>query len=144
MNIDFSGKIILGIKIIDEQHQKWIDMYNEMDKIMMENHSVISERQIKELLEKMYEYTKYHFSFEEDFLNKIGYPDFVKHKREHKTIDLSIYENYRKAIKNDYVSGREIWNLLKKWILNHILVQDKAFADFIFENNIDYKQILEE
>ena len=116
--------------VIDNQHKKWIDIYNRMDRVLLEG-DLDSQRDINaEALQAMLDYSRYHFEFEEEYLYSIGYSDIVKHARLHKDFDTLIYQYYRKVCDGDTVLNTELLKVIKSWLLNHILVEDKKYSQF--------------
>lgn len=142
MFIDFSKEILLNIEEIDRQHEKWIELYNEMYRVMIDDQIQDRQSEIELLVKEMYEYTKEHFKFEEEILRKISYPNAVTHRSSHKQMDDTIYKYYRSVLDNNFVSGRSVFALLKVWITDHILKDDREYADYIVENNIDLNEIV--
>jgi hemerythrin-like metal-binding protein len=111
---------------IDLQHKKWIEIYNTMDIKMSKKGAQRSD--VLEALKDMGDYARYHFSFEEEYMRNINYPDFIEHRRIHKIFDNLIYNYYRKVLEGEVILGSEIINILKEWLLNHILKEDKQYA----------------
>ena len=115
---------------IDEQHQKWIEIYNEL-------HETLMKGDIKNLLEvtistlkAMEDYAHYHFTFEEEFMKSIGYPNIVEHKRLHKDFASQIYELNRDIREGRAVLNTQLIKLMRNWIVDHILHNDKQYAEF--------------
>ena len=114
--------------VIDSQHKKWIDIYNRMDKVLLEG-DLDSEKDINaEAQQSMLDYSRYHFEFEEEYLYSIGYSDIVKHARLHKDFDNLIYQYYRQVCDGEIVLNTELLKVIKSWLLNHILVEDKKYV----------------
>ena len=111
---------------IDSQHKKWINIYNRMCKTMLEG-DLGSQ---KEILELMLNYTRYHFKFEEEYIDAIDFPGAVKHTRLHKDFDALIYQYYRDVRDGDLVLNSELLKVIRSWLLNHILVEDKEYSLF--------------
>jgi hemerythrin-like metal-binding protein len=74
------------------------------------------------------DYSKYHFQFEEKYLRSIAYPDLVKHARLHKDFDFLVYQYYRDVCDGKIVLNTELIGVIKNWLLNHILVEDKKYS----------------
>jgi hemerythrin-like metal-binding protein len=135
--INFDDKITLDIDVIDGQHNTWIEIYNEMFKIVAENSSDDKRTQLLPLLKRMHEYTDYHFKSEENLFEHIDYPQTSKHKKSHEKMSESIFKYYKKILDHSYVSERHIFALMKEWILDHILTEDREYADYIRHNGIE-------
>lgn len=114
---------------IDEQHKKWIAIHNILHKTLIEgNPASLQEAAIK-ALQEMYDYTRYHFAFEEAYLARIGYPDIREHWRLHKDFDSLIYGYLRDSQKGEIpVLNSELVKILQNWLLHHILIEDMKFS----------------
>ena len=113
---------------IDNQHKKLVTLINEL-------HDAMGHGKSKEVLSGIFSelvsYTKYHFKFEEDQLEKHKYPNLAVHKLEHKKLtDQAI------KLKQDFDAGKavisiELLNFLKDWLKSHILESDKKYVTYI-------------
>ena len=142
MELERITDLALNIDEIDKQHSKWLEMYKQMELIVSHEDLTESRTQMDEILEDMYRYTYDHFNYEEEFLRKIEYPEIYEHKQTHREMEEIVYWKYRSSKDQHYISAWNILILLKEWIVEHILIEDKKYADYIFENNIDYKKYL--
>lgn len=84
-----------------------------------------------EALKAMLDYARYHFSFEEEYMRKINYPNLIGHHRIHKDFDNLIYTYYRDTQEGRIVLDTEIISILKNWLLDHIIKEDKKYALFL-------------
>ncbi len=114
---------------IDGQHQKWITIHNNLHESIVNG----SEHQKPgaEALKAMQDYAHYHFSFEEEYMDKINYPNLIEHHRIHKDFDNLIYTFYRDAQEGKFVLDTKIMKILKNWLLEHILKEDQKYALFL-------------
>jgi hemerythrin-like metal-binding protein len=120
---------------IDSQHKKWIDIHNRFCKILLEGDLDSQKKITTETLQSMVDFTRYHFKFEEEYLNSIGYPDIVKHARLHKDFDTLIYQYYREDLDGGFVLETELLKVIKNWLMNHILVEDKKYSQFASDHS---------
>jgi len=113
---------------IDKQHKKWIAIMNELHDSLMEGN--INEYKTVNTIESMKEYVRDHFTYEEEYMQKINYPDLALHKNIHSKFYVQVSDYY-----NDIKSGRivlttEIMKILINWLKNHILIEDKKYSIF--------------
>ena len=118
----------LGIPIIDEHHRGIVSIINSL-------HFGMQNRYIKDILapiiDMMDDYSRIHFQIEEDFLEKIGYPNLVKHRELHHELSSK-----SKKLGKDSLLDRDSHNymdFLKQWWINHIRVEDLTFRDHVFK-----------
>jgi hemerythrin len=120
----------LGLAPIDKQHKQLVDLINALDTVKKKSDDQFVARVFNTLIE----YTEMHFKFEEHLLEKIGYGDLKAHKKQHQA-----FINKVNAAKGNYELSRnsekvldEILDFLKEWLLKHILKEDRAYADYLF------------
>jgi len=122
---DFS----VGNQEIDNQHKKWIEIYNKahdkmMGNILIENKSNIG----KDALKEMIEYGKYHFASEEDFMEKIKYQGIEKHKEIHKNLVQKLNDLDKQIQQGTYILNTEIMKIIENWIVDHIINEDQKYV----------------
>jgi hemerythrin len=132
--IAWSDKYSMNIKEIDDQHKKLVGMINEL-------HDAMKQAKSKEvsldIINKLADYTKYHFSTEEKYMKQFGYPDYAAHKKEHeKFIDQVM------SFKIEYEAGKaglsfDLLDFLKKWLVTHIQSSDKKYSPFFNEHGLN-------
>ncbi|KHF24803.1 hemerythrin domain-containing protein [Solemya velum gill symbiont] len=80
--IEWTGEFSVGVRKLDEQHQKIIKMINRLSDNQDDAHLFVSDR---EILLSLMEYAKLHLQYEEALLKKYGYPDLESTRRRMKT-----------------------------------------------------------
>ena len=75
--IKWSKELELGIPEIDEQHKKLIDLINLFYTEPEES------KKVERFLTELEDYINYHFSYEEAFMEKIGFPELPTHRKAH-------------------------------------------------------------
>jgi hemerythrin len=131
------GKIVwdssfsVNVPEIDEQHRKWIGMINELHNTMMEgNVRKVTEISTK-IIADVRDYTRYHFSTEEKFMQKIDYPGLPAHKKIHDDFYVRVKQLYNDIAEGKTVLDTEIMKTLSNWLRDHILNEDKKFVEYI-------------
>ncbi|OPY61605.1 MAG: Bacteriohemerythrin [Syntrophorhabdaceae bacterium PtaU1.Bin034] len=121
---DFS----VNVKQVDEQHIKLVELLNRFhDAMKLGKGKEVMGMTFSELLD----YTVYHFTTEEDFFKKYGYPHLVAHKKEHETLTKQVLELSDRFSRGEPVISAETMTFLKNWLNNHILKSDKKFGPFL-------------
>ncbi len=115
-----------GIDIMDEQHRKIVDYINELEEARLDD----DREKVSIVLKGLVDYTLTHFAFEEEYMEKSGYPLSDAHKKVHMSFAVQI-ENY--VIQHDAGKDitRKLLSDLKVWLTNHIKYQDKDYAVFL-------------
>lgn len=128
--IEWNESFYTGVRKLDDQHKKIIDMINKL--IEMGDLEVNSES-ISNTLQKMTEYSQEHFDTEEKFMLEYNYPEYSTQKEQHrefiKKTAIFCFEtmNYKTSV------PKEILIYLKEWWVSHILASDMKYKSFFEE-----------
>ncbi len=78
--ITWSDQLTVGIEEIDQQHQKLVQLINGLH-----NHMLAGDASdiMNKVLDRVIEYTGFHFKTEEQLMLKYSYPDSEAHQHEH-------------------------------------------------------------
>jgi hemerythrin len=124
----------VNIKEIDNQHQKLIELVNELHDHMKAGKGKDA---VGKILKELAQYTVYHFETEEKLFTKYSYPDSRTHTREHQDLVnqvTSLIENYEKG---NGVLPMDLMDFLKNWLVNHIAGSDKKYTTFFNSKGIN-------
>lgn len=124
--ITWDDSYSVGIKEIDEQHKQWIGIINELHDSLIEGKE-LTEIGRKSLL-AMEEYGIFHFTFEERYMEKIGYTDLPHHKREHEHFLQETRQVIRDEEAGHLVLNTEVMGMLMNWLTRHITGSDKKYS----------------
>lgn len=123
-NTEFS----VGIESVDKQHQSLFDAINEFyGNITREG----THESLMFLLNKLKDYTVYHFKTEEQLMQRYGFPGYTLHKKEHDSFIDKIKDIEQRIKAGKLVISIEVTNMLKEWVENHILKTDKAYSAYL-------------
>ena len=124
----------VGYDLIDEQHKKLVEMINELYSAFI---SGTAQKKAADIVNEMIKYTDYHFKTEEKFFEEFNYPEIDEHKIIHKSFVDKVIEVKEGLDSKKVTVSYDIMNFLRKWLLEHILQEDKKFAKFFKDNNIE-------
>ena len=128
--VSWGDSFATGIRLVDEQHKELIKLTNELYRaclIGVEETGPV----FKEALSCTVEYVRFHFAAELEILEKVNYPDYNEHKKQHEFLIKHIlaaskeFGSGKKFIPNQFV------RTLKDWVFGHIAFYDKQFAAYI-------------
>ena len=123
---NWSDTYNLGLEEIDEQHRSLLDLINKIWQSIVDR----SDRDVVfVLVEELERYTLAHFAAEETFMRVTEYPDFPAHKIEHQNFVSRIADEKKRALQAGSLS-LDLMHFLRDWLVEHILVCDRAYADF--------------
>jgi hemerythrin len=131
--ITWNDSYSVNIREIDRQHLKLVQIINDLNEAMLKGKA---NDVLAKLLRELVSYTKTHFSNEEGYLDRYGYPDIKAHKLQHSSFVEKI-----SAFSDDFENGRmgvsiEIMKFLKDWLLKHIKGTDMRYVPFLTEKGM--------
>ncbi|MDR0561452.1 MAG: bacteriohemerythrin [Spirochaetaceae bacterium] len=120
----------VGIPIIDEQHRQLINLTDSLFEACRQGETYAREHFV-DALRAAADYVIYHFSTEEQIMQRTNYPEFPAHKRAHERFVKEVLES-----RKDFEEGKSFVpygfaRYLRDWILSHIAVSDKLIFDHI-------------
>ncbi|MDX8338744.1 hemerythrin family protein [Draconibacterium sp. IB214405] len=119
--IRWSDKLSIGNRVMDNDHQSLIEIYNNLVDFMETNGN---RNDFAAILSKMTDYSLAHFKKEEAYMEEIAYPELNKHIRLHGEYIYKIAMfNYDLLGANPPDPG-DIIKFLEKWWQSHILSVD--------------------
>jgi hemerythrin len=122
----------LGIKEIDLQHKKLIDISNELYDVATKD-DVNLKLTMSKILKNLTDYTVYHFTSEEEFMKKYGYEGVPMHKIAHDNFVAEVTQQIKKLDSSSKEAVLLFYDYIANWILTHIAKADKIWANFVKE-----------
>ena len=125
-HIVFGPELVLGIGVIDDQHKRLVQYYNNM--VNSFNNDLPGMSQI---LDELINYTSFHFYNEEKFLETINYPEFAGHKKKHASLIDELKALVAALRLNESTEIKEkILSISRDWIVFHIMIEDRMYVDY--------------
>jgi hemerythrin len=124
----------VGVNQIDAQHQELVVRLNDFMEACTQQKA---KEKIEETLDFLKAYTIEHFRDEEKLMQKVSFPEYEEHKREHD----AFVEVIEKLIEQVRGQGTSILTTIKlnrtlvDWLLNHIQRNDVRVGEFIKESS---------
>jgi methyl-accepting chemotaxis protein len=126
--IAWDDSIKIGIDLIDDQHKVLVDYLNELNESMVRGEG---EKAVGSIIKKLKDYTSTHFAAEEALFKKFGYPEGEEHARQHAELISQVKELDAKHQAGTLALSREVMDLLKGWVVNHINGTDRKYVPFL-------------
>ena len=130
MKFKWKNDFSVGIQEMDDQHKNFFDIINRLVGEAGGNKGM---EVAGPVLEQLSEYSRHHFTEEENWLKVIGYPGLQYQKAQHDFFISQVTElqdRHSKAEGNIPISTQEF---LRDWLLTHILDSDKKYGAFMLE-----------
>lgn len=125
MENNWTDKYLLNIDQIDQQHKVFFELWDkEIKQVNMQDHI-----QLTCVIEKLVDYSKSHFKYEEEMLREIDYKDIEKHIAQHKFFIQKVNNLKQELNYNNPLLFEKTAVFMKKWFLNHIIQSDKKYQE---------------
>lgn len=83
------------------------------------------------IIQKLFYYSQFHFSFEEELMSRHDYPELEAHRRLHNEFILRIQDFAREYKLGKETLRDEMVRFLKEWTVNHILEEDARYKSYV-------------
>ncbi len=120
----WTDKLGVGVRVLDDDHKKLIDLLNRLDDGMKKGQG---KETLGKVLDGLVSYTKFHFAREEEFFAKTGYPA-ATHKKEHDGLVKQVLELQARYKKGELALSLETVDFVKNWLINHIQGCDQKYG----------------
>ncbi len=130
----------VNVRELDEQHKQLAEFVNVMnDAVKAREDRATILKGIADLIE----HARLHFSTEESLMQQYGYPDYDKHKQEHKDLLNLLSDIKGKFVKRSHSFADFDYDLADNWLVIHtdwfsvhITHSDRDLGVFLNERNI--------
>lgn len=118
-----------GIEAIDEQHKKLFDIADRAYMLLKDEYTIDKYDKIVTIIKELKDYTAYHFNFEEEYMESIGYKRMFTQKIEHAEFIKKLDEiDFDKIDKDQDKYILAILQYLNDWLVEHIYEKDKLIG----------------
>lgn len=130
----FTAKYETGIDQIDTEHKQLFAIIKDANDLIRNTTLHDKYDQIITLLEQLKEYTQEHFSHEEEYMEKLGYPNLSQQNKAHeafieKLVRMDINQ-LEELDDNQQQYLIDLIDYLLNWLTNHILLSDKQIGEY--------------
>lgn len=119
----------VGNRTLDSQHKKLLELCKRVSSYECDR-SKASIDAFHAILNDLAFYARKHFETEEQVLRQIGFPKLSEQKEQHDGYSEILVEFLLAAI-GGTIDKSALQNYLENWWINHILVSDMEYSDFL-------------
>ena len=126
-------KYMLGVPLIDEQHQ---ELFRRVTDFVETVRKPIpweqKTEQVNRTLDFMKDYVVTHFHDEENLQRELGYPELPSHRKLYQEMVayvVSVSRQYEESGNQEQLMQQFAGRLLA-WLINHVASEDQKIADF--------------
>lgn len=124
--MQWNPELDTGIQVIDNQHKRIVDYINKLDDANRTGDPELTETALAGLVD----YTSTHFAFEEELLEKSGYPFLKAHQKVHRMFMKRVNNSVERARHGENVAP-ELLNMLRVWLISHIKGDDRDYVEAV-------------
>ncbi|MBG0777083.1 MAG: hemerythrin family protein [Desulfovibrionaceae bacterium] len=126
--MEWNDRLSVNIRDIDSQHKQLVAMLNRLHDAMKAGSTGAV---IAQIVSEMKRYSVSHFTTEEGYMKKHGYPDYTAHKAEHEKFVAKVAQVERDLQAGAGAMSMDILNFLSNWMITHIRGTDKKYTPFL-------------
>jgi len=126
--VEWDGTLVLGVKQMDEHHEKLVSILNRCYRALMLNDH---QHELEAIVGELLDYTHYHFRTEESLMGEMGYLEAPSHVEAHDVFIASIEDFHVRYQAGESFIAMDLLMFLKDWLVDHIQNTDRALARFI-------------
>ncbi len=131
--VEWTKDLSVGIEEIDEQHKVLVGLVNRLYQGIIHQADVAL---VQQVFNELVQYTVIHFSVEESLMRIFDYPAYDDHKHCHQELTKQVFDLQNKFKSGKTTISMELLTFLRKWLTNHILVEDKKYTSFFLERGL--------
>ena len=133
--IQWDDSLSVGVDAIDDQHKTWIEHYNGVVEAIESRRGPAP---VTQTLGFLIDYTDVHFSTEEGFMSRTGYPGLDAHVAKHEELRGTVADLVRDFEEEGetHSLGSAVDTFLGNWLITHIRDTDQLFGAFVRERGI--------
>ena len=118
----WNDSLSVKVKEIDEQHKNLVEIVNKI-------YECKDSKKISNLLNELVEFTRVHFSTEENYFEKYNYPDKEHHMDEHANLIEKVL-HFKDKLDAGQDIIEEFLTFLKEWLEIHLKTTDHDYVAF--------------
>jgi hemerythrin len=134
MILVWRDEFAVGVAEIDAQHRRLIDMVAAFYGALAEGKQ--AKDALGELLKRLLDYTRYHFSTEERLMQQAEFPATSLHQAQHAVFVAKITDMVARLAEGRLVLSVEATVFIQDWLVDHILVTDKRLGRYLTSHGV--------
>jgi hemerythrin len=133
MKVEWQEYLSVGVEEIDKQHRLLFDKFNALLAACGAGSSAV---EVNRLFAFLGAYVVTHFSDEERLMQRIGFPEYPKHRTLHRAFTIQV-ATLKERLMSEGPTPSLVATLcltINGWLIEHISGMDRAVGRFVKEN----------
>jgi hemerythrin len=139
--IDWEKVPRVGVPIIDYEHKQLVVLINKLHHSVTSG--VVSKSELLQIMLDLFDYTVYHFNAEDKLMAEVGYPHRENHGKKHDNLQGEILDFASSFFEYEVDVREDLLEVLKTWLVEHIIKSDKPIKLHIDKRGIDPNQFVQ-
>jgi hemerythrin len=129
--LEWNSHYSIGVQEMDHQHQTLFNILNELHAAMSKG---TAQNVAGDLLQKLIDYTREHFSAEEALMKAVSYPGFAGHLLKHKELLKQAEDMAARHSDGDHSVSIQLMPFLRQWLTTHIQQEDRRYSAYVIKH----------
>ncbi len=129
--IEWNESLSLGVAELDKHHKELLRIMSLLLDALQHGQD---EDAITTILSKLKEYTLFHFSAEEAFMEEIEYTELNKHRAKHDELKKKVKSFQYARFRHENLTPEDYKEFISNWLIEHILQYDFKVVKYLQEN----------
>ena len=139
-NIQNDSNLVLGysissIEITDKKQETFMSIFNDVSSLQNEKNN----GKLQSIVQRLDEYALNELPTEEKLMQAAGYKNLESHLSHHKLFYSRLKQFKLEYKYNNPFLANNILHFLKKWLVSHILQEDRTCREILFEKGLIQK-----
>jgi hemerythrin len=129
--MEWQDTFSVGVPEFDEHHRHLFDLLTKAHDTCLEG---MQPEVFRDIVKELSEYTIYHFTAEERFMEEHNYPNLAAHREEHRHLTTKAADHFKLMSSGRGVGTIEMIELtafLIDWLFHHILEVDMHYGKML-------------
>ena len=124
----------VGVRSMDDQHGILMDTINELRLAVVRG---MGREQISEVLDRLIEFTRMHFSSEEKLMKQYLFPGCEEHHTEHQRILAQILHSSHRVQHGEQMQMRPLLRFFSESYTEHFESMDREYGSWLNEHGVE-------
>lgn len=127
--VELTETFELECETLDQDHQRLVELVNSIVAMLDRGETENCEQKVYEFIS----FAKGHFSREEKFLEKVGYPKVDKHREHHKELDRKMEHllEFARNVGSNEMARDSLKKELVFFLMDDIITTDLDFKEYV-------------
>jgi hemerythrin len=131
--IKWNEGLSVHVAEMDRQHQKLVDLINELNDAMSKGKG---KEVVGKTINGLLNYTRVHFAEEERLFDQFNYPDANSQKNMHKKFVDKVVDFKQQHDSGKVALSIVVIDFLSDWLKQHIQIEDKKYGQFFSQQGM--------